>query len=69
MAAKTVRNLTSANRSIQYVPEGSKEVAYLEFTEAGTKGASVQVDDATWKALQSSKLIKAMLEGSDFQVV
>lgn len=67
--AKTIRNLSSARRALQYTPDGAKEVAFLDFAEAGTTGASVQVDDPTWKALQSSKVIKAMLEGSDFQVV
>lgn len=67
--ARTIRNLAAAPRSIQYTPEGTNGVAFLDFAEAGTKGASVQVDDATWKALQSSKPVKAMLDGSDFQVV
>lgn len=67
--AKTIRNLAAAPRALQFTSEGGKGVELIEFTEAGTKGGSVQVDDATWKALQSSKLIKAMLEGPDFQVV
>jgi hypothetical protein len=57
--AKKITNLTQGPR--QFDLPGEKGVAFITFTEGGTSGATVEVSDEQWAALQKSPLQKAVL--------
>jgi len=57
--AKKITNLTQGPR--QFDLPGEKGVAFITFTEGGTAGATVDVTDEQWAALQKSPLQKAVL--------
>lgn len=68
---KRITNVSSGPRAIQYLKGTGKDAVpvNVSFNEGGTKGATVEVDDAAWTSMQGSRAVKAMLEGPDFQVV
>ena len=51
---KRITNLTQGPRQLQITPKGADRPKFLTLSEGGTSGATIEVSDADWEAIQAA---------------
>lgn len=62
---KKISNVTQGPRQLQFTPKGAGKPKILTLAEGGTTGATIEVSDEDWAAIQASPILKAILGDSN----
>lgn len=62
---KKITNLTQGPRQLQITPKGADRPKFLTLSEGGTSGATIEVSDADWEAIQAAPVLKAIIGDSN----